>query len=104
MAVSAPPAPASVTAPEENAPRRRRLTATPAAWLVWGLVGFFFLNLAGVILSVVFSSFSTTWFGDWLPRGWTSHWYGDSWHEFSLSQVMVTTLEVAIFVVVISLL
>jgi putative spermidine/putrescine transport system permease protein len=105
MAVTAAPAPASVEAPgqEPEAPRRR-LTASPAAWLVWGLVLFFFVNLAGLILSVVFSSFSTTWFGEWLPRGWTTHWYGDSWHEFSLTQVMTTTIEVALFVVVVSLL
>lgn len=104
MAVSAPSVPASVTAPEEPASPRRRLVATPIGWLVWAVVIFFFVNLIALILSVVFSSFSTTWFGGWLPNGWTSHWYGDSWHEFSLSQVMITTIEVALFVVVVGLL
>jgi putative spermidine/putrescine transport system permease protein len=90
--------------PAPSAGRRRQLAATPAKWLVWALVAFFFVNLAGVILSVVVSSFSTTWFDSWFPDGLTSHWYGDAWSGFALSRVMVVTLEVAAFVVVVSLL
>jgi putative spermidine/putrescine transport system permease protein len=83
---------------------RRRVVATPLAWLVWGAVIFFFLNLAGVIFSVVVSSLSTTWFGTWLPKGFTSHWYGDAWREFGLSRVLTVTAEVAVFGVGVSLL
>jgi putative spermidine/putrescine transport system permease protein len=94
----------TATAPVSPARPRRRITASPTAWLVWGAVAFFFLNLAGVILSVVVSSFSTTWFGSWLPKGGTTHWYGDAWRDFGLGQVLTVTAEVAAFVVIVSLL
>jgi putative spermidine/putrescine transport system permease protein len=83
---------------------RRRLVASPAAWLVWGAVAFFLLNLAGVIGSVMVSSLGERWFDTWLPQSWTTHWYGEAWHEFTLFDVLVTTLEVAALVVGISVL
>jgi putative spermidine/putrescine transport system permease protein len=87
-----------------GARRRRRLVARPGTWLVWAVVAFFFLNLLGVIMSVVVDSFGTRWFGTWLPQGLTTHWYGDAWKEFTLSQVLKVTAEVAVVVVVVSLL
>jgi putative spermidine/putrescine transport system permease protein len=83
---------------------RRVVTARPAAWLVWGAVVFFFLNLAGVIGSVVISSFGTSWFDSWLPNGYTGKWYGQAWQEFGLEQILLTTLEVSLLVVAISVL
>jgi len=91
------------TAPAEPERRaRRRLVAKPGTWLVWAVVAFFFINLLGVILSVVVDSFGTSWFGGWAPNGYTTHWYGDAWHEFALKQVLKVTAEVAIAVVVLS--
>ena len=72
--------------------------------LTWAAVVFFFVNLFGVIGSVVVSSFGTSWFDTWLPNGYTIHWYGDAWREFGLAQVLLTTLEVSLLVVVISVL
>ena len=83
---------------------RRRLVASPLAWLIWGVVIFFFVNLAGVIGSVVVSSFGTRWFDTWLPAGWTAAWYGQSWREFGLGPVLLVTLEVSLLVVGISVL
>lgn len=82
--------------------KSRRLAATPGAWLVWGAVGFFFVQLLGVVGSVVVSSFGTTWFGSWLPQGWTTSWYGRAWDEFGLFQVILVTLQISLLVVVIS--
>lgn len=82
----------------------RRVALRPSAWLVWGAVVFFLLILAGVVGAVVVDSFGTRWFGGWLPSGWTSHWYGTAWREFGLGDVLVVTLEVALAVVVVSLL
>ena len=96
------PTPAADAAP--TAKRPRRLVGTPGTWLVWGLVAFFCVNLAGLILSVLVSSFSVQWFGTWLPHGWTTHWYSDAWREFDLSSVMWVTAEVAFVVVVVSVL
>jgi putative spermidine/putrescine transport system permease protein len=82
----------------------RSLVARPAAWLVWGLVAFFFVNLAGVIGSVVVSSFGTRWFDTWLPEGATTAWYATAWDEFDLFHVLLVTLEVSALVVGISVL
>jgi len=86
------------------APARRQLVASPAAWLIWGTVAFFFVNLAGLIASVVVSSFSVRWFTTWLPEAWTTRWYGQAWQEFGLLSVLIVTLEVSLLVVAISVL
>ncbi|MFE9957300.1 ABC transporter permease [Micromonospora sp. NPDC005299] len=83
---------------------RRRIVARPAAWLVWGAVIFFFLNLLGVVGSVLVSSFGQRWFNTWLPDGYTTKWYGEAWTEFALFQVIKVTLEVSLLVVGLSLL
>ncbi len=78
--------------------------ARPGRWVVWAVVGFFFVNLAGLVLSVVVDSFGERWFGTWLPEDFTTHWYGDAWEEFGLSQVLLTTAIVALVVIGISIL
>ncbi|MGH3379180.1 MAG: ABC transporter permease [Actinoallomurus sp.] len=85
-------------------PASKRLTMRPGAWLVWGAVAIFLLVLAGVVGAVVVDSFGTKWFTGWLPSGWTTRWYGTTWREFDLGGVLIVTLEVALTVVVISLL
>jgi putative spermidine/putrescine transport system permease protein len=83
---------------------RKRLTLRPGVWLIWGAVAFFLLMLVGVVGAVVVSSFGTKWFGGWLPNGWTTRWYGTTWREFGLGNVMRVTIEVALAVVVIAVL
>jgi putative spermidine/putrescine transport system permease protein len=85
-------------------PGRPRIVASPGAWLVWGVVAFFLVNLAGVVGSVLVSSFGTQWFGTWLPAGLTTHWYADAWRSFGLFEVVSVTLQVSLLVVVISVL
>lgn len=84
--------------PAADSPRRRR------GWsaLLWLVVAFLFVNLVALVGSVVVDSFGRSWFGGWLPEGFTTHWYADAWREFNLSSVMMVTLEVAVAVVVIS--
>ena len=76
--------------------------ARPGRWVVWAVVAFFFVNLAGVVLSVVVDSFGRQWFGTWLPDGFTTHWYADAWREFGLSDVLLTTAIVALVVIAVS--
>jgi putative spermidine/putrescine transport system permease protein len=96
---------AAMNAPTTAAPPASRRSFRPSSiggWVVWGLVAFFFISLAGLISTVVLSSFATTWFGSWIPDGFTTHWYGDAWAEFNLSDVLTVTAQVAITVVVVS--
>src|ERR1700691_3045797 len=69
---------------------------------IWTLLGFFIVNLAGVICAVVTSSFATRWLRSWLPDGWTVKWYLSAWDEFQLGDVLITTFEVVGAVVVLS--
>jgi len=81
---------------------RRALRATPTAWVIWAVVIFFFVNLAGVVGSVLVSSFGRRWFDTWLPESWTTQWYGQAWREFTLLDVLIVTVEVSLLVVAIS--
>ncbi|WP_436530994.1 ABC transporter permease [Actinoplanes sp. HUAS TT8] len=83
---------------------RRRIVASPGAWLVWGLVVIFFIGLAGVIGSVVVNSFGVRWFDTWLPEAFTTQWYGQAWTDFTLLPVLTVTLVVCLLVAGISVL
>ena len=82
---------------------RRQLVASPGAWLVWGAVAFFLINLAALVAEVVVNSFGTRWFDAWLPEGLTTQWYSQAWDQFAVFDTLVVTLEVALAVVAISL-
>ncbi|WP_084614138.1 ABC transporter permease [Nakamurella lactea] len=95
------PSAASDAAKAGPRPRRRvRIWAV----VVWFLLAFFFVNLIALVASVVVDSFGKTWFGGWLPSGFTTRWYSQAWTEFGLSHVLIVTAEVAIIVVVLSVL
>jgi putative spermidine/putrescine transport system permease protein len=72
--------------------------------LVWLGVGFFIVNVFGLIAAVVVNSFATRWLGTWLPAGLTLQWYSSAWSEFQLDSVLIVTVEVVFAVVAISLL
>jgi putative spermidine/putrescine transport system permease protein len=82
------------------------MTAAAKLWagLIWVVIGFFIVNVFGLIAAVVVNSFATRWLGTWLPAGFTLQWYGSAWSEFQLDSVLIVTLEVVFAVVAISLL
>ncbi|PXY22571.1 ABC transporter permease [Prauserella muralis] len=82
---------------------RRRLVASPGAWVTWGAVAFFLVGLLGVIGSVLVNSFGTRWFGGWFPEGFTTNWYADAWQQFGLADLILVTVEVSVAVVALSL-
>jgi len=80
------------------------IKARPVVWLTWGALIFFMLNLLGVVGAVVTNSFAESWFATWLPDGYTTKWYGEAWRDYRLLDVLIVTFQVAISVVVISVL
>lgn len=81
--------------------RSRRFTLTGA--LTWLGTGGFLLGLGGAVAMVLLSSFAQQWIGTWLPGSYTGHWYSDAWSAYSVGQLLGVTFEVALAVVVISL-
>jgi putative spermidine/putrescine transport system permease protein len=75
----------------------------PGTWLTWFALAFFFINLVGVIGSVLLDSVGRHWFATWLPSGWTASWYSEAWSEFNLGQVLIATVEITLAVVALSL-
>ncbi len=76
-----------------------RLSARLWAFANWAVIGFFILNLFGMIATVVTSSFATRWLGTWLPAGWTTRWYSSAWDEFQLYDVLSVTFQIVFLVV-----
>lgn len=82
----------------------RRVALRPGTWLIWAAVAFFFVNVLGVLGSVLVDSFGKTWFSGWLPHGYTTHAYSDAWSTFDLGQVLGVTVQITLLVVGVSLL
>jgi putative spermidine/putrescine transport system permease protein len=72
--------------------------------LLKAVMAFFVLNVALLVAAVAVNSFGRSWFGTWLPDGWTSSWYTSAWDEFQLDSVLEVTAEVVVSVVVLSVL
>ena len=56
-----------------------------STWLVYATVAFFILVVGGILLSVLLNSFASSWFGGWLPDGYTGEWYVFAAEEFNLT-------------------
>jgi putative spermidine/putrescine transport system permease protein len=88
--------------PPRNKPR-------PPARGVWGtvlfyvIIGFFTLNLIGLVGTVLVESFSKSWFGTWLPQSFTGEWYTYLTDNHDMGQLLANTLIVAIATTVIAL-
>jgi putative spermidine/putrescine transport system permease protein len=82
---------------------RKRMVKSPFGWIVWAAVIFFFINLFAVVAAVVVNSFGTQWFDTWLPSGWTLNYYVTAWQSYQLSNILAVTVQVALTVVVVSL-
>lgn len=83
---------------------KRGVTASFSGWLVYATVAFFVLIVGGILLSVLMNSFASSWFGGWLPDGFTGKWYAFAVDEFGLWNVLLVTLVVVLSVTGISLL
>jgi len=72
------------------------------AMMIWIVTGFFILNVAAMMVTVVTSSFSTRWLRSWLPEALTLRWYESAWQEFQLGDVLQVTLQIVFTVVLLS--
>lgn len=86
----------------------------PLPWFLrgrfWGAVcfyvaiGFFIVNIVGLVGTVVVDSLGSHWFGgSWLPQGFTTQWYQYELNDHDLGSLLFNTLFVAITVTVIAL-
>jgi putative spermidine/putrescine transport system permease protein len=102
-----PPSP-----PDKSSPTTSRGNLFP--WLLsgrfWGAVcfylaiGFFVVNIVGLVGTVVVDSFGSRWFyGTWLPQGFTTQWYQYELNDHNIGSLLFNTLFVAITVTLISL-
>ncbi len=68
------------------------------------IIGFFTINLIGLVGTVLVESFGTRWFGTWLPQGFTNEWYTYLSENHDMGQLLFNTLFVAITTTLIALL
>ncbi len=84
-----------------RAPRAR--TDGGSSWWVYAAVAAFALLVAGIFLSAFLNSIASSWFGGWLPDGYTMRWYRFALAEFNLGYVLWVTVVVGVSVTVLSL-
>lgn len=86
----------------------------PFAWLLsgrfWGAfcfyvaVGFFIINIVGLVGTVLVDSFGSHWFfGTWLPQGFTTQWYQYELNDHNIGSLLFNTLLVAVVVTLVAL-
>lgn len=83
--------------------KNKGIAASLSGWLVYATVAFFVFVVGGILLSVLVNSFASSWFGGWLPDGFTGKWYSFAVDEFGLWNVLLVTLIVVLSVTAISL-
>ncbi len=59
--------------------------------------------VAGIFFSAFLNSVASTWFGGWLPDGYTTKWYRFALAEFDLGHVLAITIIVGLSVTILSL-
>jgi putative spermidine/putrescine transport system permease protein len=87
-----------------TASRARLPRPTVPAVLTWMGTGGFLLGLLGAVVAVLLASLATRWLGTWLPAGYTGQWYHSAWTDYGVQGLLVSTFEVALTVVLASLL
>ena len=65
-------------------------------FLFYFLIGFFILNLIGLVGTVIVDSFGARWFGTWLPPEYTTRWYEYIGNDHDMGLLLFNTLFVAL--------
>jgi putative spermidine/putrescine transport system permease protein len=95
---------AATSMPLRGGRHRMRIVASVGTWVLWAVLALFLLNVLAIVVSALVDSFGNHWYNSWMPAGVTTQWWAQIPNYFNLGQVLVVTLEVAVIVVVVSLL
>ncbi|MBO4164438.1 ABC transporter permease [Micromonospora antibiotica] len=90
-------------APPPVGAARRPPGYTLTGAVTWGGLWVFVGGLLLAVASVLLASLTTQLADGWLPRGYTTRWYTQSWTTFGLGRLLVTTVEVGVAVVAVTL-
>jgi putative spermidine/putrescine transport system permease protein len=71
---------------------------------VYGSVSVIALVVGGIILSVLLDSVATSWFGGWLPDGYTDRWFKAAVTDFEIPQILTATAFITLSVTALALL
>ena len=82
----------------------RRGEIDRGALLVYAAVAVLVLVVGGILVSVVLDAFATSWFGGWLPDGFTDRWFRAAITDFDLPQILAATAFITLAVAAIGLL
>ena len=97
-----------------KAPSGQQAREKPRPWFLRGrfwaalcfyvAIGFFIVNILGLVGTVVVDSFGAHWFGGtWLPQGFTTTWYSYETNDHDIGSLLFNTLFIAVSVTVIAL-
>jgi putative spermidine/putrescine transport system permease protein len=91
--------------PQPSARPPRNVWRMVGAILFYGGVGFFLVNLIGLIGVVVLGSLGDHWFASWLPEGgYSFQWYQFEAQHHDIVSVLINTLLVSVFSTAIAML
>jgi len=71
---------------------------------VYGSAAIIFALVGGIILSVLLDSVATSWFGGWLPDGYTDRWFQAAVSDFEIPQILAATAVITLAVTGLALL
>lgn len=100
--------PAAITGIPLQTPHSGQPHRAVSLWstlLFYVVIGFFMLNLFGLIGTVLLDSLGQQWFSTWLPQGlFTSQWYSYELADHDLGALLFNTFTMAVATTLISLL
>ena len=84
---------------------KRRLKAGFWSSLIFYVsIGFFILNLLGLVGTVVLDSLGEEWFTTWLPKGlFTGMWYAYEAYDHDIGQLLFNSLAIAVMTTLLAL-
>jgi len=75
-----------------------RTTVDGGALFVYVVLAGVALVVGGILFSVLLDAFATSWFGGWLPDGYTDRWFRAAFTEFEIPQILGATAVITLAV------